>query len=128
MLTKKLTCANCHTMSEATLVRNITGSGTSQVYWKCNACHKNAVGTARFIQHALITGYGIKIDDIPTEKDYRVEKCAVCGELGAEYHHWAPRHLFGDNADKWPTAYLCKAHHDEWHNILTPNMAKQKGK
>jgi hypothetical protein len=54
------------------------------------------------------------------------EPCVVCGELGTEYHHFAPRFLFSD-ADSWPTAYLCARHHHEWHDKVTPDMAK-KGK
>lgn len=124
-LTKKTTCKQCSANTEVVLVRTITGSGVSQVYWKCSACGKNAGGSAQYIKHEKITTYGLEITSILIEKDYRQEKCQVCGTLGAEYHHWAPRHLFGDAADKWPTGWLCKKCHDEWHNKVTPNMCKR---
>lgn len=54
------------------------------------------------------------------------EVCVVCGSLGVELHHFAPRHLFGADADKWPTAYLCRTHHKQWHDIVTPNMCKKE--
>lgn len=52
-------------------------------------------------------------------------KCYVCGDENVEAHHFAPKHLFGDEAEKWPVAYLCKFHHKKWHDIVTPNMNKK---
>lgn len=49
--------------------------------------------------------------------------CAVCGSTEKiEKHHWAPQHLFGDESENWPTAYLCQPCHVRWHQIVTPNM------
>jgi hypothetical protein len=39
-------------------------------------------------------------------------------------HHWAPRHLFGDECDGWPLAFLCRPCHVEWHQRVTPDMGK----
>jgi hypothetical protein len=48
---------------------------------------------------------------------YETPPCERCGAEGAnELHHWAPRHLF-DDADGWPTSYLCKGCHVEWHRV-----------
>lgn len=58
----------------------------------------------------------------PTEKD---KPCEVCGSTGTtERHHWAPRHLFGEEAYRWPTSYLCQRCHVRWHQTVTPNMGK----
>lgn len=49
-----------------------------------------------------------------------IQTCAVrgCPEWGEELHHFAPKCLFGsDVAELWPKAYLCTAHHDEWHRV-----------
>jgi len=51
--------------------------------------------------------------------------CAVCGAQGAEKHHWALRFLFGNEADKWPTAMLCVTCHLRWHNVVTPHMCSK---
>jgi hypothetical protein len=52
--------------------------------------------------------------------------CEHCGEKnGVEFHHWAPRHLF-DDADAWPTAWLCVKCHQLWHRVVTPNMSHRK--
>lgn len=57
-------------------------------------------------------------------RNFNFGPCAACGRVGArEVHHWAPRHLFGDEADRWPTADLCRTCHAEWHRRVTPTMA-----
>jgi hypothetical protein len=64
---------------------------------------------------------------LPIEKDMSIkELCIICHSPGVEIHHWAPQYLwelFGFNdADKWPTAYLCRPCHQKWHDIVTPGM------
>ena len=49
-------------------------------------------------------------------------KCEVCNADEGELHHWAPQYLFGDEADRWPVAYLCRAFHRKWHDLVTPKM------
>ena len=45
------------------------------------------------------------------------------GKMGGSAHHWAPVHLFGgDEADRWPTGWLCQPCHTEWHRLVTPRM------
>src|SRR5438132_776764 len=57
------------------------------------------------------------VEDLPVWRDYRDpdHPCEVCGGLGAELHHWAPRAIFGAEAEEWPTAYLCVRDHNRWH-------------
>jgi protein-arginine kinase activator protein McsA len=50
--------------------------------------------------------------------------CEVCNLNEGELHHWAPQYLFQD-ADQWPTSYLCRTCHKKWHDLVTPNMAKR---
>ena len=57
----------------------------------------------------------------PVYKDNREVCCIRCGALGAEEHHYAPKHLFED-AHEWGTVPLCIWHHREWHRIVTPKM------
>lgn len=52
-------------------------------------------------------------------------KCEVCGTGGAQVHHWAPRHLFGEEAFNWPTSLLCQTCHTRWHQIVTPSMGQR---
>ena len=51
--------------------------------------------------------------------------CEVCNKEGAEQHHWAPWHLFDNEANKWPVSYLCEECHKKWHRIVTPNMSNK---
>jgi glutamate formiminotransferase len=53
-------------------------------------------------------------------------KCEVCNADEGELHHWAPQHLFGAEADRWPVSYLCRACHRKWHDLVTPEMGKVK--
>ena len=129
-LTKEYTCKKCGKTGLVRLVRNITASGVSQVYWLCRFCNDNADGGGHYIPHKKLKEYGVVIDDLKVINDYRdlEHACIVCGALGAELHHFAPRFLFGDRADKWPTGYLCNYHHLEWHGLVTPDMNKRKNR
>jgi hypothetical protein len=125
-LTKLMLCKKCDRKVLAKLIRNIVNSGASQVFWLCPICNTNAMGAGQWIDHKKIIASKLTtIENIPVANDYRIDKCVVCGEVGTEYHHFAPKHLFHDEADKWPTAYLCKKHHDQWHRLVTPDMCKR---
>jgi len=53
------------------------------------------------------------------------ESCAYadCPNLATEVHHFAPKSLFPDDYDKWPTAPLCEEHHHViWHPRVTPYL------
>jgi hypothetical protein len=123
-------CDRCQSEQQCKLVRNITASGISQVYWLCLECNNNIRRAGSkgglFLSHMSVREAHIDIESLPVINDYRDggTPCAVCGAPGTEYHHWAPRHLFED-ADSWPTAYLCREHHSYWHNRVTPNMSKR---
>jgi hypothetical protein len=42
--------------------------------------------------------------------------CEKCGGQSAEIHHWAPRHIFKEDSETWPTSPLCVRCHREWHD------------
>lgn len=125
---KQMQCTYCKKLVTVKLVRDITNSGTSQVFWMCLECEKNASGAAKWIAHEPIRNFGIDIESIEIRKDGRADKCEVCGGAGAEWHHFAPRFLFGDEADKWPGAFLCRSHHAHWHKVVTPEMTNKREK
>jgi len=69
---------------------------------------------------------GLDESRIPLLTNHDVIPCERCGsEEGSERHHWAPVHLFED-ADDWPTGYLCRKCHLEWHSIVTPKMSSHR--
>lgn len=50
----------------------------------------------------------------------RCDKWAVC-----EVHHMAPRKFFGEACESWPTVYLCRPCHEQWHTIVTPGLCTE---
>lgn len=71
----------------------------------------------------LVAALEIDVEEIEPRRPRH--KCAVCGADGAENHHWAPFHIFGDEADKWPQSYLCPSCHKRWHDLVTPLAGKR---
>lgn len=97
------------------LEKKIIANGTLQI---------TAYADNKYVQHikqAIIPKF--VLDNIPITQDYRQNNppCAVCGVLGTELHHWMPQHLSPD-AYKWPTSYLCRMHHLEWHNTIIRHL------
>lgn len=82
-----------------------------------------STATGRYIQNidkSIVPE--LVLEEMQVVADYTEysHECAVrgCDRRDTQYHHFAPRHLF-DDADNWPCAYLCKYHHDLWHNRIT---------
>lgn len=121
-------CEKCEKEMRCRLVRNIASNGVSQVYWICMmGAHGISKRGAKFISHEKIRSAGFDPNDLPVIENYGgYNICAVCGDPLTEYNHWAPRFIFGADAERWPGDYLCKAHHDEWHARVTPNMTGVK--
>lgn len=73
-----------------------------------------------------VRGRGIDPDSLPVSSDYRglLAICSVkgCGSDDVELNHFAPRGIFGEDADQWPTAFLCRKHHAEWGYRVTPQL------
>ncbi len=66
--------------------------------------------------------------DVATPEALGHKPCTRCGTVGpVESHHWAPRHLFGADADSWPMSDLCGPCHKRWHEVVTPKMSHQRG-
>ena len=93
--------------------KRIISNGTYQVIDYCIRCMCNANKT-HILSHKQVEDLG----DLPILGDYAKDAppCDICGSRdGTEYHHWAVRHIFKDDADQWPGAFLCRSHHSEWH-------------
>lgn len=84
----------------------------------CKSCgHKSQVCETKINVRRLLLAHNLPESCIKELPSVDMEQCEVCGELGAELHHYAPRHLF-DDADHWATGYLCKYHHKLWHDTI----------
>ena len=96
------------------------------VYASKNKAERYALRCGELEEILTVTQRWIAEGKIDLSKDFCMHPCAVCGAVGTtEAHHWAPKHLFGVEAYKWPTASLCRECHLRWHKIVTPNMGKQ---
>lgn len=97
--------------------KQYTASGALQVFDWCTVCE-------RIIHHAeklwIPHTQAGDIENLPILNDYRPQNppCVVCGGSGTEEHHWAPRNIFGEDANMWPMSYLCRMHHTEWHDRM----------
>lgn len=113
----------------------ITASGTRQYFWYCEDCER-ITPRSTYIPHATVLGWmeGWSLGQRARFNNERLIKdlsarqvCAVCGEPGTEYHHWAPqayRDRFGPEWNHWPTVFLCRKHHRQWHEIVTPTLIR----
>lgn len=109
--------------TEVELVRTIASNGVSMVFWECQVHHGN-IKAGKWIPHKELAKCGIDIEILTIVENYDNDfTCVVCGEKGCELHHFAPRYLFGDAAEDWPKEYLCRKHHAQWHDLVTPNMS-----
>lgn len=93
----------------------IAGNGSYQIVDVCPEC-RTQTGP---ISHFAVERLGLSPNDLPLIADYRggLGRCARrgCEMEAVEDHHFAPRAVFGDEADEWPRALLCREHHAEWH-------------
>ena len=91
----------------------ITASGIRQVVAFCVECGNQLSSS---IPHAMV---GVKPEGLPVFRDRRdMTPCEACGATeGTEVHHWAPKHLFGEEAFTWPTSFLCRSCHSRWHQV-----------
>lgn len=47
------------------------------------------------------------------------QSCCVCGKTGpTECHHLAPRAIFKEEAEHWPTVDVCGDCHKRWHRLM----------
>jgi len=116
---ERLWCPSCGEIVDVRLVRKVGQNGTSFPYWQCQNGHNIRWQGKDWLPRSYIDKLALTYDDLPVETDYRSIPCAVCGELGTELHHTAPRAIFGEDAEYYPQVYLCKSHHDYWHATIT---------
>ena len=111
-------------LAGADLGVRIATNGTFQVVAWCPECERWSSGP---LAHAWVRSLGIDpTRDLPIIFDNRglPAICSVkgCGSDDVELNHFAPRAIFKGEADDWPTAYLCRKHHREWGERVTPSL------
>ena len=112
-------CTRCSTFTDVYLRRKINSDGSEMVFEVCivgGKPHRLEARTSH-LSRAEVIRKGIRISDIPLIANEAKIECQVvgCDEPGVQWHHWAPRSIWGEQADDWPGALLCRTHHAEWH-------------
>jgi len=104
----------CAHEKPSVLLARLNPNGSRFVFDGCPDCHKNMRGG----EWVPLSTPGA--ESAPVVEDLRVMNpvCQVCGELGTEQHHWAPREKFGREAELWPTSWLCRGCHSHWHAVM----------
>lgn len=125
-------CKKCGSSSVKIGVSN-TQSGSTIYPYFCSDCGYvsggNCASKSAAMQYAATHG-PLKYVKTRTQQwmeknQIEEKKCEVCSAHGVEEHHWAPKHLFGDDAERWPKSYLCRSCHAKWHAVVTPLMSKK---
>jgi hypothetical protein len=105
-------CGKCG--SETVIYGQINGNGAHVVVERCPKCGRNPHPGKPFLP---IKDYKWETLPLIEDRTKNSEPCAVkgCERTDTEYHHFAPRHIFGLACDDWPGAWICMKHHREWH-------------
>ena len=107
-------CRKCKV--DCVIYRSINYSGSKVVVERCPQCRRNPNTGKPFLR---LKDYDW--DSLPLFEDNSVgsEPCGYegCENVGVEHHHYAPAHLFPEDSNNWPAGYLCRFHHDLWHEV-----------
>jgi hypothetical protein len=108
-----------------TLMVTIASNGVRHYHLRCVRCR--GVHGDGAVPHGDTLLQLIDLASVPVYSDAGewAATCERCGAHYAELHHWAPWHLFED-ANEWPTAWLCRDCHTLWHSIVTPEMHRKR--
>lgn len=128
LILQKPSCPKCR--SEGRFVKVVKANNTASVMYQCRneycRCNiGNKLYGMPFVSKALVPD----IEMLDTYYDRsKQEQCSVkgCTNLGAENHHWAPKHIFGDECELWPQSSLCREHHDLWHRLTGTGSYKRR--
>ncbi|HET7128947.1 MAG TPA: hypothetical protein VFJ93_07725 [Gaiellaceae bacterium] len=100
-------------------------NGAIQVIWSCERCDYVSSPIPDYVSRAA----GIEIAQLPIVIDYAGQfgRCIVrgCESDDVELNHFGPRAIFGAEAENWPMGYLCRRHHREWGERVTPQLNRR---
>ena len=134
------TCERCDGAPSVLTVR-LLRNGATQNRPECSECGKLLYfGTGQYIKNLLVWHAQDIRMDIPWANDVLLvnetqqeRQCAhgadtknQCTNTDIEYHHFGPKSYFADYHN-WPTAWLCRAHHNHWHAEVTPGLVHDYG-
>ncbi len=89
-------------------------NGTWQMKLACRTCRH----TTGFLPHTIINEWGLR-SALAIVKDGPDCCYEGCTNVGGEYHHWAPRSVFGwEESGRYGVVVLCREHHRQWHTMM----------
>lgn len=95
------------------------GNGVVQYRFRCRTCGTESGSVPRRIGDTLTQhGEPLAWHRVAEAADYPPCSVRGCTSDGREWHHFAPRNTFTDDADDWPVLPLCRPHHVEWHRRM----------
>lgn len=126
-------CVKCKRVVRVGLRRDILSNGATALWVAClesdpiHRVYNDRIRMGQNVSKAQAEKWGFPVGTIPLANDYSVVECCVqnCTERGFEWHHWAPKEIFGAASELWPQGKLCIKHHLEWHRRMRDYGWKQ---
>ena len=132
-------CGECSAEKSFLLVSKMNFRAGVMYFWQCETCENTGprlFSSGKYAGRGLnpegwVSHAAIRVDDfIPLICDETIphdafEPCRVCNvrHNTNELHHWLPKAIAGlEMAEKWPKDFLCREHHIEWHQFMTPQF------
>lgn len=122
---RKGICKHCGELVSASMWRKLNRNGSETFCRICPVCHRYApFGGSVWISKAEVYSRfdHQQRESFPVILSGSITPCVVCGSFDVELHHWAPKFKFKEEADNWPTDYLCTNCHTRWHKEITPKV------
>ena len=123
-------CKKCNQLCQGEVVQQLCNRNVSHWYIVCEKCfggrtHNIPANTIKYLDiddhqvqdHRCIhcAGQGCPNCEV---NPCVVKQCTTPHHL-VEHHHTAPKEKFGsEEADRWPMVYVCKQHHNYWHEVM----------
>lgn len=108
--------------------KTIMQNGQTSIGAYCLQCNRLATKETCIPKRRFTDG---QIANMAIEHDYSQHDnvCCVkgCNRHDVEWHHFAPRSLFSQEADDWPGGWLCAKHHREWHERTRTGAFSPRG-
>lgn len=106
-------CRHCDRLAAPWI--EIQGQVRRVVLW-CSSCNRAALAGSSYVPVAAYSDDELRRMPMRTLASTPDAPCEVCGSIAKlERHHLAPRNIFGDACERWPTVLVCRPCHEEWH-------------
>lgn len=106
---------------QARLHRYPLAHGSAHYGFYCAVCDRypRPKGAGPWFSRAALNATDAQLEDLPWVPRVSFGSCTVCTAIGPlELHHLAPRNVFGDEAEAWPTVQVCGECHTFWHQRM----------